>query len=395
MSAHPALAPFDETITIDQLTRDPYPIYKRLRAQSPVLRVGSVGRTFLTKAADTKRVKEDPVTFSSDDPQTPMKRAFQATTLMRKDGKEHMRERMAMMSALMPKTIVEVWQPLYREIVAEYLDRLPRGEIVDFHKEISDPVAARILAHILGIPEASDSQMQRWSQTLIDGAGNFGNQPEPFAASDQTNAEMNKVLEAATERLRKDPDRSALSVMVNAEDPIPYSQIVANIKIAVGGGINEPRDALSTILVGLLSNPDQLEAVKEQEKWGAAFEEGVRWCAPIQVSSRRVTQDTEIGGCLVPQGDVVMTIQASANHDEDLFEQPEKFDSFRPANLHQSFGGGPHHCAGTHVSRRTVGQIMLPMLFERFPSIELPDPSLVKWRGFGFRGPINLPLRLA
>ena len=113
------LAPLDETITIEQLTRDPYPIYQRLRRQAPVLRVKSVGRTFLTKAADTKAVKDNAALFSSDDPNTPMKRAFLGHTLMRKDHDEHRSERMAMMPALMPKTIDEVWAPLYARLAAK------------------------------------------------------------------------------------------------------------------------------------------------------------------------------------------------------------------------------------------------------------------------------------
>lgn len=394
MLAKAPLAPLDETITLSQLHLAPYPIYKRLRAESPVLRVKSAGRTFLTKASDTKFVKDHPEIFSSNDPKTPMQPAFQAHTLMRKDGPEHMAERTAMAPALMPKTIQDVWQPLYRELTAQYLDRLPRGEIVDLHRELSAPIAARILAHILGIPEATDEQMIFWSQALIDGAGNFGWEPGPFAVSDHANLEMNALLDTAVERVRAEPDRSALSVMVNAEAPIPMSQIIANIKIAIGGGINEPRDALSTIVFGLLTEPEQLAEVKRTGKWGAAFEEGVRWVAPIQASSRRALEDVEIRGCLIPRGDTVMTIQASANHDEELYDHPERFDVFRAKNPHQAFGSGPHHCAGTHVARRTVGAVMLEMLFERFPRISLPDPAVVEWRGFGFRGPINLPVIL-
>lgn len=89
------LAPLDDSITIAQLTLDPYPIYQRLRAEQPVLRVNNLGRTFLTKAADTALVKENSELFSADDPNTPMKRAFLAHTLMRKDGEAHKRERMA------------------------------------------------------------------------------------------------------------------------------------------------------------------------------------------------------------------------------------------------------------------------------------------------------------
>ncbi len=388
------LAPEDTTITIDQLTVAPYPIYHRLRRESPVLRVKSVGRTFLTKAADTKFVKDTPQIFSSDDPNTPMKRAFRAHTLMRKDGAEHMAERMAMASSLMPKTIQDVWAPLYRQYAAEYLDRLPKGEIIDLHRDLSGPIAARILAHILGIPEATDEEMIFWSQALIDGAGNFGWRPEPFEISDRANDEMDALLTRLAPIRQSEPDPSALSVMLRAENPIAWAQMVANIKIAIGGGINEPRDALSTIVYGLLTNPDQLEEVKRSGKWGPAFEEGVRWVAPIQASSRLVMEDVEIRGHLIPKGDTVMTIQASANHDEELFERGEDFNVFRAKNPHQAFGSGPHHCGGTHIARRTVGAIMLEMLFERFPNLSLPDRDAVLWRGFGFRGPINLPVRL-
>ena len=389
-----ALAPLDGDITLDQLTLNPYPIYRRLRAEAPVMRVASARRTFLTKAALTKLVKDDPVLFSSNDPNTPMKPAFRAHTLMRKDGDEHLAERRAINPALTPKRINSDWGPLYEQLAIEYLDRLPRGEVVDLFDTLCGPLAARILAHILGIPEATDEEMQRWSQRLIDGAGNFGWRPEPFAASDEANDQMDALFERLAPLRITEPDGSAFSVMLTAENPIPLSQIHANLKIAIGGGINEPRDALATAVYGLLDNPDQLAEVKAQEAWGKAFEEAIRWVAPIQASSRLVTADTQLGGFDIPKGETVMTIQASSNRDEDLFENGEEFFVFRDKNPHQAFGNGPHHCAGAHIARRTVGKIILPMLFDRFPNMTLPDPTAVKWRGFGFRGPINLPVVL-
>ena len=390
-----ALAPLDTEITLDQLSSDPYPIYRRLRAESPVLRVAATGRTLLTKAALTKAVKDNPDLFSSDDPQTPMRPAFRAHTLMRKDGAAHFVERKAISKALTPKMIKSDWAPLYEKLAEEYVGRLPRGETVDLFSALCGPLAARILAHILGIPEASDAQMQRWSQVLIDGAGNFGWKPELFAISDAANDEMDALFSELEERRRTEPDGSAYSAMLTAPDPIPMSQIHANIKIAIGGGINEPRDALATIVYGLLTNPDQLAEVRAQEAWDCAFEEGIRWVAPIQVSSRRVTEDTELGGFEIPKGDTVMTVQASANRDEELYEDGESFFVFRDKNPHQAFGNGPHHCAGAHVARRTVGKIILPLLFDRFPDMRLPDPQAVIWKGFGFRGPITLPVVLA
>ena len=388
------LAPLDEEITLQQLDEDPYPIYQRLRRDTPVLRVKATGRTLLTKAEDTKYVKDNPARFSSNDPNTPMKRAFQAHTLMRKDGDDHMRERMAMAPAFSPKVIRTDWMPQYMRVAEEYVSRLPRGETVDLFTALAGPYAARGLAILLGIEEASDDDLQHWSQTLIDAAGNFGWQDEPFARSDRANDEMNRLFDSLQDRHRAVPNNSALSVMLNADDPIETTQIYSNIKIAIGGGINEPRDALNTILYGLLTNPDQLAEVKRQNDWERAFEEGIRWVAPIQVSSRLVMEDTEIRGCHIPKGDTVMTIQASANRDEDRYEDGESYQVYREKKSHQAFGNGPHFCQGSHVARRAVAAVMLPLLFEKFPNMSIPNLDDVIWRGFGFRGPIQIPIKL-
>lgn len=386
------LAPLDTEISIPDLVRDPYRIYQRLRAEAPVLRVKSVGRTMLTKAADTRMVKEDPVTFSSDDPNTPMKRAFQAHTLMRKDGEAHARERGAMTPSYSAKNIKGSWEPLYRGIAERQVAALPKGEVVDLFTALAGPFAAECLTHLLGITNASIADMERWSQVLIDGAGNFGWQDAPFAASDIANEEMNRCFDEMIPVHRAEPGPSVLSVMVNAENPLELSQIRSNVKIAIGGGINEPRDALLTIVYGLLSNPEQFAAAKEDGLWADAFDEGVRWVAPIQVNSRLVKEDVVIRDCLVPAGDTVMTVLASACHDEDLYDAPELYNIFRKKQPHQAFSNGPHFCQGMHVAKRMLAQIMLPMLFERFPNMELAGP--VEFTGFAFRGPATLPVRL-
>ena len=389
------LAPIDDQITIDALTRDPYPIYQRLRRDAPILRLKSIGRTMLTRAVDTKYVKETPEIFSSDDPNTPMSRAFRGHTLMRKDAEEHLRERMAMAPAFSPKVIMQDWMPAYRRIAEDYVSRLPRGEVVDLYPTLAAPYAARGLAILLGVDAASDDEMGRWSQALIDGAGNFGWRDEPFAVSDRANDEMDAMFDQLVPKHRADPNNSAMSVMVNADDPIAMSQVYTNIKIAIGGGINEPRDALMTIVYGLLTNPDQLDHVRRHNEWSTAFEEGIRWVAPIQVSSRLVTQDTEIGGFTIPKGDTVMTVQASACRDESIYgDDGELYNVFRDKHSHQAFGNGPHFCQGTHVARRAVADVMLPLLFDRFPNMELVTANDVVWSGFGFRGPLNLPVRL-
>lgn len=388
-------APLDETTTVVDLTRDPYSFYQRYRAETPVVRVTNIKRTLLTKATDTKMVKDNPVLFSSDDPSTPMQQAFQFKTLMRKDGKEHLRERNSMMGAFSPRNIRDVWLPLYTEIAEEYVGRLPRGETVDLFSELAAPVSARCLAHLLGLPHASDADLCEWSQTLIDGAGNFGYLPELFEKTDKANAIMNASIGSVIEENRVEERPNAISAMLHFSEPIDVDIIQSNIKIAIGGGINEPRDALCTALYGLLTNLDQRDAVLESDKlWMSTFEETVRWVAPIQASSRKATEDTEIRGIEISKGEVVMTIQASANHDEELFEDGHLFNIFRENNRHQAFGNGPHFCMGTHIARRMIADIVLPMLFDRFPKMSLPEPEKVVFWGFGFRGPLSMPILL-
>ena len=390
-----AQTPDDPSVTIDALTRDPYPIYRRLRSVTPVVNVPALNRIFLTKAADIRAVKDNPDLFSSDGTKTPMERAFQAHTLMRKDGADHQRDRRAMAPAFSARNMRTHWHDLYTKIAKDYVARLPRGEVVDLFQALAAPFAARCLTHLLGIESATDAQMIHWSQALIAGAGNFALAPEPFATTDAAHEAMNNLFADETRRHEAEQGPSALSAMINADNPIPLSQIRANVKIAIGGGINEPRDALCTILYGLLSNPDHIAAIRDDPKWfGEAFEEGIRWVAPIQTSSRRATQNTEIRGCEIAKGQIVMTIQASAGHDEELHDNPEIFDLFRTDKSHQSFANGPHFCQGAHIARMMLSQIMLPILFDRFPGMSLVRPASVVWYGFAFRGPLSLPVKL-
>lgn len=386
-------APVDDTITVPDLVADPYAIYKRLRREAPVCRVSSINRTLLTKAVDTKAVKDNPALFSSDDPGTPMKVAFQAHTLMRKDGAEHLRERNAMAETFSPGNIKRVWLPLYETIADDYLDRLPKGETVDLFTDLAAPVSARCLAHLLGLTQASDEELCRWSQVLIDGAGNFAWADEPFVKSDIANEEINAAIGASVERFVHDHQPNAISAQLHLNEPMPIEIIRSNIKIAIGGGINEPRDALLTMIFGLLSNSDQFAALKDDpSQCTAAFEEAIRWVAPIQVSSRRATEATQIRGIDIAKDEVVMTAQASANHDEEIWDNPHLFDMARERKPHQAFGNGPHFCLGTHIARRMIADILMPKMLERFPDMKLAGD--VTFRGFGFRGPVSLPVTL-
>jgi cytochrome P450 len=194
--------PVDDTVTIDDLTRDPYTVYKRFRAESPVIRVNSARRTLLVKAADTKYVKDNPVLFSSDDPSTPMKRAFQFHTLMRKDGAPPARAQRDGGGVL----AVEHQERVAADLMKRWRKSISGGcraaKWWTCMAQLSAPVSARCLAHLIGLTHASDEDLCRWSQTLIDGAGNFGWRDEPFERSDAANVEINACIGQVIEENR-------------------------------------------------------------------------------------------------------------------------------------------------------------------------------------------------
>ena len=123
------------------------------------------------------------------------------------------------------------------------------------------------------------------------------------------------------------------------------------MKICVGGAVLETRDALLSTIYGLLSHPDQLRHCASPNGWHSCCEEGLRWIAPIQASPRVVKKSLIMRGVLIPEGETVMAVQASANYDEDLWENPGTFDIHRTPRRHQTFGEGAHQCLGGSVYR--------------------------------------------
>ena len=382
-----AKIPVDTQITTEMLENTPAQVYAHLRDTQPIVRLQALGgRIVFTKAEDVTRVKTDAAHFWSSDTTSPMQRAFGGHTLMRKDGCPHLRERRAMMPALTPEYI-QHWQPTFEELTNKLLDQLATQDTVDLSSAFASPLSAGYLKIVLGLDEDGAGRLFDWASALVHGAMNASNDPKVFAASDRANAEMNDCFDRMIKQHRASPDGSVLSTMTNAEDPIELSQIRTNMKICIGGAVIETRDALLSTLYGLLSNPDQLRYCITSKNWAEACEEGRRWVAPIQVSPRIVKKALVMRGLNIPQGETVMAIQASANHDVSYSTAPDRFDICRSGPPHQSFGEGAHACLGGPVYRLLAAQVALPKLFERFPALALDTSSPVTFQGFAFRGP--------
>jgi cytochrome P450 len=147
------------------------------------------------------------------------------------------------------------------------------------------------------------------------------------------------------------------------------------------------------LLFGLLSNPDQLDAVRaDRSLIPQAIEEAVRWEPPLLTITRVATRDARLGGLDVPAGSTVMPMLGSANRDETRWPDPDRFDVFRAPRRHIGFGHGTHVCLGMHLARLEM-RVALELLFERLPGLRLdPEGDDPHIRGQVFRSPTSLPV---
>lgn len=379
-------------ISFADLLADPYPAFRRARDLAPVVRLDAANILLATRFDDIMAIERDPDTYSSENPQSLVNRVM-GHTMMRKDGPAHAIERKAVDPALRPGAVKTCWGPRFEAMFDEIMRSFERDGEADLFTAIAEPMAGQALAEVLGFMGVSWQDMARWSQAMIDGAGNYSNDLDIARLAMQAAREVEDAVDRVLPYHRDNPNSSVLSSMLHAEQPHGVEQIYANIKVAIGGGVNEPRDSILTMVLGLLENPDQLERVKaDPNLWPAAFEEAVRWISPIGMYPRRIARDTVLSGLTLREGQQIGLCVGAANRDPTRFADPDRFDVFREKKSHLAFGAGSHFCAGTWVARHMVGRLVVPGLFQRLPNLRLKDRDAVRIRGWVFRGPTTLPV---
>lgn len=380
-------------VTLQQLAQDPYPHYRHMRDLAPVVWVSSATRYFVTRYKDILQVERAPAVFSSEEPDSMMNRAIGAT-LLRLDGAAHGRIRAALDPHLRQGAIREFWKSAFQEVIGGLFDRLERQGEADLFEDFAAPCAASCLGRMLGLKNADAGDLRRWSQAIIDGCGNYADDPIVWKRCHEATREIELAIADMVPHLRANPDGSLISALLSSPEHFTPEEIRSNAMVLIGGGLNEPRDAIVVATYALLTNPDQLQAVlADGMRWPQVFEEAVRWVSPVGMYPRRATCRTELLGYPIEEGELLGVIVASGNRDERVFERPDVFDINRPRKPNLAFGGGAHYCMGVWSSRVMVGELALPQLFSRFRDLALTDAAAVRWNGWVFRGPANLPVR--
>lgn len=384
-------APVADWVEIPELYRNPFPIYQKLREEAPVHWVPAINRYLVVSYDACHEIDHDAENFTADEEGSLMKQAM-GHSMLRKDDPEHAYERAGYGNVLKPKAIKSIWSGIFEENTRHYLDHYRSlGPGADLISEFAAPLAAENLRRIIGFDNATQEDLQRWSQTLIDGTGNYADDPEVWEKSKRSYDEVDIAIDEMMPRLKESPNHTLLSQVFAYE--MPMTAIRANLKMTIGGGLNEPRDVIGTLAWGLLSNPEQAEAVKaDKSLWMTAFDESVRWVAPIGMYSRQALNDVNLQGIHLPKGARLGINVGAANRDPAHFDDPETFNIFRDKQPHLGFGSGIHFCAGAWIAKAMVAQIALPKLFEEFEGLALDPHQEAVSGGWVFRGMLKLPL---
>jgi cytochrome P450 len=262
-----------------------------------------------------------------------------------------------------------------RELAVRYIDHMADlGGSCDFAQDVAVGFPLHVILSILGLPEEDFPRMLQLTAEL------FGSDDDELSRSRDPEAQMVVMFEflqyfmALTAERRANPTEDLASVIANATiegellndfDAASYYVIIAT------AGHDTTSSSIAGGLEALLRHPDQLARLRDDPSLGAnAVEEMIRWVTPVKEFMRTATEDRSVGDVRIPAGDSVYLAYLSANRDEDVFEDPFRFDVARPDNKQVAFGYGVHFCLGAHLARLEL-RIFFEELLKRVDDIQL------------------------
>ena len=383
----------------DRFTQDiPHEWFTYLRATAPVYKHpepdDGPGFWVVTRHADVIACNRDAATFSSDQGRGGVvgleEGAFGAGSeeeaaareaggrlMLMMDPPDHTRYRKLVNRGFTPRMIGQL-EPRVRELTVDVLDRATSdGPQVDFVVSIAAELPLEVIAELIGVPSTDRHKIFEWSNRMIG-----SEDPEYMVSADEAfNAQVEMFLYAQqlAETRRAVPADDIVTALLSAEvDGESLSDMDFNLfflLLSVAGN-ETTRNAIAHGMNAFLEHPDQWDLLVSDPAahLPGAVEEILRWATPVMYFRRNATRDAILGGQQIKEGDKVSLWYISANRDEDVFEDPFRFDITRDPNPHIAFGGGgPHFCLGAQLAR-----LEIRMLFEemtaRYPRLEALGP---------------------
>ena len=335
------------------------------------------------------QVLRDNHTFSSE-VYAAMMGPVMGHTILEMDEPEHRHHRGLVAEAFRHKTLARWESELVSAVVGELIDVFVDRGRAELVREFTFPFPVQVIARILGLPRSDYPRFQRWSLELISVGTDWD---RGIAASEKLRDYFKQIVD---ER-RAEPADDLISDLAHAEidgHTLSDEEIFAFLRLLLPAGVETTYRSSGNLLFGLLTHPDQLDAVRaDRALMPQAIEEGLRWEPPLHGIARVATVDAELGGVAIKAGSVLSVAIGAANRDETRYAQPDRFDVFRDPQQHIAFGFGPHMCLGMHLARMET-RVAVDALLDRLPDLRLdPDGDDPHIHGQIFRSPTSLPVR--
>ncbi len=368
----------------------PHEIWTRLRKEDPVHwfdRTEGVPFWAITKHSDIVSIGKQPEKFLNgprlviEHQPLPDDREEFPPTLIQLDPPKHGIYRQLVSKRFTPRYLKRMHADIERiggEIVDKLVERSDEGEC-DFVREVSAPLPIAVIAWMLGVPESDWGLLFDWTNRTI-GAGDPEYQEEGKNSQEtarQAMVELFTYFTKLVEEKKKNPADDLITIFATAEvdgEPLPFMDVLAWCLIIVVAGNETTRNGTTGGMLAFVENQDQLRKLQgDMSLLPSAVEEVVRWTSPIIHFARTATEDVEIRGRTIKEGDTLALFYPSANRDEEIFADPWDFRIDRNPNPHLGFGIGEHFCLGSHVARLEL-QIAYKHLLPRIEEIELAGP---------------------
>ena len=355
---------------------DPYPTYKWLRENAPVYWDAASRLWVLSRYDDIVQVSKNPEVFSAAQGVLPDSDAMVSIVCM--DDPRHLRLRKLVNRGFTPR-MVGMLEPKIRALTTEILDGIAARGACDLVREVAVPLPLYIIAEMLGIPREDFPRFHDWSDRLINVAGNYDDMTKVMDAT-TAYAEYGAYLQEIFESRRREPREDLTGILVAAqqdgmlapdEEAMENDEIVMFMTLLLVAGNETTRNAIAGGMLALMEHPDQFALLRRRpELIDLAVEEILRYVTPIICFRRTVVRDATVRGQAMKPGDRVLMLYQSANRDEAVFPDPDRFDITRDPNPHLAFGIGAHFCLGANLARAEL-RIMIEALVERFPDMRV------------------------
>jgi cytochrome P450 len=351
-------------------TNFPFTWYQQMRAIAPIFYDESLHAWSFFLAEDIQKALADVGTFSSRMALAP----GEPVSLSRSDPPWHQQLRALVSQAMTPRGVA-VLAPLIEQCVTEILDPLLEREHIDGIKDLAAPIPVAVISRLLGVPPSDREQLRGWIEEGLS-------QRNPqLLRTNPLRPGMAQVRAYFTQRIqerRRRPQHDLISEVVQATDAggrFDDEQLAGLLQSLYVAGHLTTINLIGNSLLCLHAYPDVQRQVRHDPSLIAGtIEEVLRYCGPVQSLGRLVAHDVEIGGQRLHAGETALFWIGSANHDEQAFKDPTRFEITRRTNKHLAFGRGIHFCLGAPLARLEV-QIALRLLLERTEQIELESSA--------------------